>query len=152
MLILNKPDQFIVSALGEQTPEDGIQYRRSVFTIADGNRIFNTLTGEALEDATESELVRRWFYVPVWLDEYALAYTVRQKYLLTQKRPGIRINMAVIYLTTGCNAKCEYCFEDGYTPMTMTEQTARDAAQWLAASLVVWAGCAGLAGRPVRGS
>lgn len=132
MLTINKPDKFVVAALGEQTPQDGIEYRRSIFTIAEGSALFNTLTGEAVVDAPESELVRRWFYVPKWLDEYALAYMVRQRYIQTQKRPGILINNVILYLTTGCNAKCVYCFEQGYKVMTMSEQTARDAAGWLA--------------------
>lgn len=132
MLTINKPDKFVVAALGEQTPQDGIEYRRSVFTIGEGNALFNTLTGEAVADAPESELVRRWFYVPKWLDEYALAYMVRQRYIQTQKRPGILINNVILYLTTGCNAKCVYCFEQGYKVMTMSEQTARDAAEWVA--------------------
>lgn len=132
MLTINKPDRFVVAALGEQTPQDGIEYRRSVFTLADGNAMFNTLTGEAVADATESELVRRWFYVPKWMDEYALAYMVRQRYIQGQKRPGILINNVILYLTTGCNAKCTYCFEAGYKVMTMSEQTAKDAAEWVA--------------------
>lgn len=132
MLTINKPDKFIVAALGEQTPQDGIEYRRSIFTIAEGNALFNTLTGEAVVDAPESELVRRWFYVPKWFDEYALAYMVRQRYIQGQKRPGILINSVIMYLTTGCNAKCVYCFEQGYKVMTMSEQTAKDAAEWVA--------------------
>ena len=132
MRILNQPDRFVVSVLGEQTPQDGIEYRRSIFTIAEGNALFNALTGEAVADASEGELMRRWFYVPTWMDEYTLAYITRQRHIQMQKRPGIMISTVVVYLTTGCNASCEYCFEQGYKVMTMTEQTAKDAAEWVA--------------------
>lgn len=132
MKILNKENQFVSRVLGKQTREDGIQYRPSRFVVTEGDAIYNTLTGEALRGADEATQIERWFLVPDNLDETALAYSVRQKWLQNAGGPGSNVkNRYVIFMTTVCNAHCEYCYEQGVKSMTMTEQTASDVADYI---------------------
>lgn len=129
---LNKENQFVSRVLGRQTYEDGIQYRLSRFVVSEGDAMFNTLTGGAIKDADETKLIEKWFLVPESMDESALAYAVRQKWLQNAGGPGSNVkNRYVIFMTTVCNAHCEYCYENGVKFMTMTEQTANDVADYI---------------------
>lgn len=132
MKTLSKANQYVSRTLGKQTREDGIQYRLSRFVVTEGDAAYNTLTGEALADADEATLIEKWFLVPENMDENTLAYSVRQKWLQNASGPGQNIkNRYVIFMTTVCNAHCEYCYEDGVKSMTMTEQTANDVADYI---------------------
>lgn len=134
MDILNKPNAVVCRFLGQQEREDGIQYRLSRYVVAEGDAMYNTLTGEAIRGADEAEKIRKWFLVPENMDESALAYSIRQKSLQNVNGPGGNIKKRfVIFLTTVCNAHCEYCYEHGIKPMTMTEQTAADVADYILA-------------------
>ena len=55
--------------------------------------------------------------------------------LLSEKNRLLRgrKNGYIIFTTTACNARCYYCFEHGYVPVTMTEETARKAAEYIEA-------------------
>lgn len=55
--------------------------------------------------------------------------------LLNEKKRQLhgRKNAYIIFTTTACNARCYYCFEHGYTPVTMTEETARKTAEYIEA-------------------
>lgn len=132
MKTINTPNRFCVGALGRQTREDGIQYRLSRFVVVDGDAMYNALTGEALRGADEATQIERWFRVPEQMDETALAYSIRQRWLQNAGGPGSNIKSRyVLFLTTACNARCEYCYEHGVRPMTMTEQTASDVADYI---------------------
>ena len=69
------------------------------------------------------ELARRRFLVEEGCDEYAeyllVLSTLRA---LERKNPGLK--SCTIMPTTGCNARCVYCFEEGWPTKTMTPQTA----------------------------
>lgn len=132
MKILNKENQFVSRVLGKQTREDGIQYRLSRFVVTEGDAMYNTLTGEALRGADEATLIEKWFLVPESMDETALAYSIRQKWIRNAGGPGRnQKNRYVIFMTTACNAHCEYCYEQGIKPMTMSEETAADVADYI---------------------
>lgn len=132
MKTLSRANRFVSRILGKQTREDGIQYRLSRFVVTEGDAAYNTLTGEAVEGADEATLIEKWFLVPENMDESALAYSVRQKWLQNAGSPGSNIkNRYVIFMTTVCNAHCEYCYEHGVKSMTMTEQTANDVAEYI---------------------
>lgn len=131
-MTLNEPNKYVSRVLGTQTREDGINYRLSKYVVDDGDAMYNTLTGEAIRDADEEEKISKWFLVPENMDESALAYIVRQKWLKNANGPGGNIkNKYVIFTTTVCNAHCGYCYEHGLKSMTMTEQTAADVAEYI---------------------
>lgn len=131
---LNAPNEYALRVLGKQTREDGINYRLSKYVVVDGDAMYNTLTGEALKDASETEQIEKWFLVPEGMDESALAYSIRQRWLQSTTGPGQNIKARfIIFTTTSCNANCEYCYEKGMKPMTMTEQTAGDVADYIIA-------------------
>ena len=132
MKTLSKANQYVSRVIGKQTREDGIQYRLSRFVVTEGDAMFNTLTGEAIRDADEATQIARWFRVPEQMDESALAYSVRQRWLQNANGPGSNIkNRYVIFMTTICNAHCEYCYEQGIKPMTMSEETAANVADYI---------------------
>ena len=54
--------------------------------------------------------------------------SAKKKRLLRGRKNGY-----IIFTTTACNARCYYCFEHGYVPVTMTEETARKAAEYIEA-------------------
>ena len=132
MKTLSKANQYVSRVLGKQTREDGIQYRLSRFVVTEDDAMFNTLTGEAIRDADEATQIARWFRVPEQMDESALAYSVRQRWIQNANGPGSNIkNRYVIFMTTICNAHCEYCYEQGIKPMTMSEETAANVADYI---------------------
>ena len=132
MKTLSKANQYVSRVIGKQTREDGIQYRLSRFVVTEGDAMFNTLTGEAVEGADEATLIEKWFLVPESMDESALAYSVRQRWLQNANGLGSNIkNRYVIFMTTICNAHCEYCYEQGIKPMTMSEETAANVADYI---------------------
>ena len=132
MEVLKQPNKFVTQTLGLQTAEPGIQYRLSRFVIVEGDAMHNSLTGEALRGADEAAQIARWFKVPADMDEAMLAYQIRQKFLRTSKASTASTHQRyVIMLTTACNAACTYCYEQGIKIMHMTEQTARDVADYI---------------------
>lgn len=132
MKILTNPNRLAVKILGLQQEETSLKYRESKFVVTDGEAKYNALTGEAIYQADEHELIERWFMVPEDMDEYMLAHLIRSKALLMENGPGQNIkHRFIIFLTTACNANCVYCFEQGMDKMHMTEQTAVDVADYI---------------------
>ncbi len=117
-------------------------YRLTRFCVKvacdDGTLYYHTLNGmlvlfengETSEDHLV-ELVKYRFFVPVSLDErkHALEYRRILSMLIqkTQNRTAF-----TILTTTDCNARCFYCYERGTRRITMTPQTARDTAEYIA--------------------
>ena len=75
-------------------------------------------------------LVSHWFLVPLTFDEIRHCDQIRNVVRLTHP-PRMGICRYVVFTTTDCNARCYYCFEKGQRRLTMTEQTARDAAAYM---------------------
>lgn len=132
MMTIRNPNRYAMKILGSQKREDGIKYRDSRFVIADGEAIYNTLTGEALYQADDNTLIERWFMVPEEMDEAMLAYLIRQRNMEHSDGPGTSIKSKfVIFTTTLCNADCVYCYEKGVKAMTMDAKTAVDVAAYI---------------------
>ena len=107
----------------------------------EGTLLYHTLTGELLllnkEDAPETVreyLTRHWFLVPEGFDEAAFADKVSQiAGLLDRNGEGkARKKSFTILTTTDCNARCYYCYEAGVARQTMSPDTARDTADYIA--------------------
>ena len=121
--------------VGRQKRTDGERYRLMTYVVQqpidDGVLLYNTLTcslvlltpDEAADITAQQELIDRWFLVPQAHDDQKLCRQVRQMAALL-KPAAKAITGYTILTTTGCNARCFYCYEKGTKPVTMTAETA----------------------------
>ena len=102
------------------------------------NYSFITLTKEEYTKFNEkslairSELIKLMFLVPQSLNLKAIADAVDKEF----RRPHStnildRLDYAVIFTSTNCNARCPYCFEGLNAGKDMDEKTANDVADFL---------------------
>ena len=121
--------------VGIQKRAEGQSYRLMTYVVQqpidDGVLLYNTLTcslvlltpDEAADITAQQELIDRWFLVPQEHDDQKLCRQVRQ--MATLLKPAAKaITSYIILTTTGCNARCFYCYEKGTKPVTMTAETA----------------------------
>ena len=128
--------------VGRQKRADGQQYRLMTYVVQqpvdDGLLLYNTLTcslvlltpDETADITTQRELINRWFLVPQEHDDLKLCRQVRQMASLL-KPSANTIGDYTILPTTGCNARCFYCYEQGTKPVTMTAETADKVARYI---------------------
>lgn len=132
---INKANSYFMRVLGEQSPEPGVEYAEHPYIIKDGNLWYNALTNEAVQlsesEDEESELIKRWFYVPEGMDVKPLSYLIRSKINYLESGPRVTKGTFVFFLTTACNAACTYCYEKGTEVDTMSEEVAEDAAEYI---------------------
>ena len=130
--------------VGRQKQTDGERYRLMTYVVqqpvADGLLLYNMLTcslvlltpDEAADLTAQRELIDRWFLVPEDHDDRKLCRQVRQMVALL-KPAAKTISTYIILPTTGCNARCFYCFEKGSKPVTMTAETASKVVRYIVA-------------------
>ena len=130
--------------VGRQKQTDGERYRLMTYVVqqpvADGLLLYNMLTcslvlltpDEAADLTAQRELIDRWFLVPEDHDDRKLCRQVRQMAALL-KPAAKAITYYTIFPTTGCNARCFYCFEKGTKPVTMTAETASKVVRYIVA-------------------
>jgi len=134
----------IEQMIGQQKRADGQQYRLMTYVVKqpvdDGLLLYNTLTCslvlltpyEAADLTAQWELIDRWFLVPEAHDDRKLCRQVRQMAALLTPAPKV-VTTYTILPTTGCNARCFYCFEQGTKPVTMTAETASRVVRYIVA-------------------
>ena len=130
--------------VGRQKRADGQQYRLMTYVVQqpvdDGLLLYNTLTCslvlltpyEAADLTAQRELIDRWFLVPEAHDDRKLCRQVRQMAALLTPAPKV-VTTYTILPTTGCNARCFYCYEQGTRPVTMTAETASRVVRYIVA-------------------
>ena len=130
--------------VARQKRVDGEHYRLMTYVVqqpvTDGLLLYNTLTcslvlltpNEAADITAQRELIDRWFLVPQGHDDRKLCRQVRQMAALL-KPAAKAITYYTIFPTTGCNARCFYCFEKGTKPVTMTSETASKVVRYIVA-------------------
>ena len=106
----------------------------------DGVLLHNCITGQlVLLSADESELlssslfeINNEFLKTLVEDYYLVPTRYNEKQLVDQLRKLIKrlfipkgINSYTILTTTNCNARCFYCYQNGYQHTNMSEETAR---------------------------
>lgn len=131
---ITAPNEKVIAFIKTNSPEtEGL--RPALWAVPysrDGvNLMKNTFSGEIVQLSDEElaaperveELVKRRFVVPADYDE-AEKYleTVKLIRLMQPEKPGLRTY--TILPTTACNARCTYCYEEGYRVSTMTQETA----------------------------
>ena len=122
----------------------------------DGGVLYlNVVTGELVYLTTEEaacissdpvpytpamdELIRRRFLVPADTDEQKIVEQLRRALRLTNHRKDI--TGYTILPTSNCNARCFYCYESDYCHVNMSEETAAQVVDFIAAHC---------GGKPVR--
>ena len=128
--------------VGLQAKKEDTPYRLMHYVVQqeveEGVLLYNTLTcamalvtHEEAKNLTAVEgLIEHRFLVPVDHDDKKFCKIVKFGAKAMQKRPkGIR--SYTIVTTTGCNARCAYCFEQGVKPVHMTMETAEKVAQYI---------------------
>ena len=150
MIILKKGDERVAKIINKKNINTNAAYRISLFTYpySENGRylIKNTLTHEVAE-LTEAEWTafQQLKNAPADYDYIAdngLQQLVLSRYIVEMEHDDIKQYKNVVYIlktmaktnhgyssyiiwpTTSCNARCIYCFEEGFKSRTMTTQTA----------------------------
>ncbi|MBR3738371.1 MAG: radical SAM protein [Eubacterium sp.] len=151
MKSIYRPNSKIASILPKQEFEKNREYRitkyLSVTKIPEGYALLNTLSYELIfltaseykafnelkaDEDSKRYFVEHYYYVPNAMDETALAnqvFSVAELLEKTYKRK--KLSFFVVLTTTGCNARCFYCFEKGAKISNMTPKTAEDVADFI---------------------
>ena len=130
--------------VGPQKRAEGQRYRLMTYVVQqpvdDGVLLYNTLTcslvlltpDEAADMTAQPELIDRWFLVPQEHDDQKACIEIRQ--LAALLKPADQpITDYTILTTTGCNARCFYCYEKGEKSVTMTAETASKVVRYIMA-------------------
>ena len=135
-----KPDATLKKLLPPVEPRPEITYVASQFAVpfAHNGRqfVFHTLTKQCVESELPASaragegydaLIAAQFLVPEDRDECTYYSSISALMRMHGRKKGFELY--VILPTTGCNARCVYCFEENRRPVTMTpeivEQTIR---------------------------
>lgn len=143
--------KIVKQILGEQAIDDSKRYRKFFYLIESpvdsGMLLYNTLTYELLlldnqeynlfnnpdfNNSLCSYLAKQFFLVPEDFNDKKMAEQVISTRIQIQNVfTNPPLTSFVILPTTGCNARCFYCFELGAKVSNMTEQTAHDVADFI---------------------
>lgn len=144
MQIIAPAASLVNQVVGKQQRKEGQVYRLMTYVIqcpvSDGVLLYHTLTccmvlltnEEAAQLTTQQELIDNWFLVPELHDDRMLCQQIRQTAQLFIS-PQKTITGYTILTTTGCNARCFYCYEKGTKPVTMTTDTASKVVRYILA-------------------
>lgn len=151
MRIVHRAYNVFSETLMSQLAQNGMSYRNilySVVTEVDGGALlYHTLTREILflteqeyagyvsgdmEEELKAYLIKNWFLVPEEFDERTFFYVVSGSYM-DKSGNEIRgdLRTATVFTTTGCNARCPYCYESGVKPVSMSAEVSKDAAKYI---------------------
>ena len=134
------PDRTVYSLCGEQKRGENLSYRPTNFLVrtecGEGTLLFHTLTGELLllspgEERPDEALIRKRFLVPGDFDDNRYADEIYRIAAMMRRMDGAMTDYTIL-TTTDCNARCYYCYEKGIKKVSMTEETALAAAEYIA--------------------
>ena len=144
MKVIIPTTPLIEQIVGPQKRAEGQRYRLMTYVVQqpvdDGVLLYNTLTcslvlltpDEAADITAQQELIDRWFLVPQDYDDRKACIEIRQ--LAALLKPADQpITDYTILTTTGCNARCFYCFEKGMKSVSMTAETASKVVRYIMA-------------------
>lgn len=142
MNIVLPPISIIKQILQLQKRKSDTTYRLMHFVVQqevkEGLLLYNMMTccmvmitQEEAKHIVEVEgLIENWFCVPENHDDKKLCKNLNAAAKLVIPSPkGIR--KYTIVTTTGCNARCSYCFEKGIKPVSMSMETAEKVAHFI---------------------
>lgn len=146
MMTIVEPKQYIDQLWGKQRIREEQTYRLMKYVLRvdfEGKVLLhNVVTGQlALLETTEahmldrlpkayeplmSRLVLEHYLVPVEYDEHQQVMKLRTVLRRLYDQKSKALTHYVILPTTGCNARCYYCFEQGIKSVTMSETVANN--------------------------
>lgn len=152
MLTICKPIEAIGKMIEKAKIRQDADYRLSdqcvVQAVEEGILLYHTLTCELLLlDSEEAEALKRFhgrvpeqmkdyalkrILVPVDADEMKYCDQLRRIVSLSLPKEDA-ITSYTVFTTTDCNARCFYCYEKGRSRIPMSEETAKSAADYMAA-------------------
>ena len=144
MKVIIPTTPLIEQIVGPQKRAEGQRYRLMTYVVQqpvdDGVLLYNTLTcslvlltpDEAADITAQQELIDRWFLVPQNYDDRKACIEIRQLAALLKPADQL-ITDYTILTTTGCNARCFYCFEKGTKSVSMTAETASKVVHYIVA-------------------
>ena len=142
MKVIIPTTPLIERMIGPQKRTDGQHYRLMTYVVQqpidDGVLLYNTLTcslvlltpDEAADITAQQELIDRWFLVPQDHDDQKACREIRQLAAILNPATNA-IYKYIIFTTTGCNARCFYCYEKGTKHVTMTAETASKVVRYI---------------------
>lgn len=152
MITIVEPKKYISELWGRPQIKDGAVYRlmKYVLQVEVDNELLlhNVVTGQLVvleqsevqalkvipitSDPSLEQLVAGHFLVPIEYDEHQEVVNLRgilRRLDSAKKKPIIHYT---ILPTTGCNARCYYCYEQGIEFKKMSEDTAEKVVQYIA--------------------
>lgn len=138
--VVKKPSSSVMAVCGEQAYSLSNEYRLSNLTYTikheDGLLMHSCMTGELVLvkdfNLARNHLIRNWFLVPEDFDEKKQVPIIQRLLIALGKSRTNSFNSFEILTTTGCNARCFYCYEHKYEKMSMSERTAHQVARFIA--------------------
>lgn len=154
MKVIVKPDTEIFRLWNKQVPSENIKYRPIKYlrhVVDDGDYVVileNMMTIEVIAISIEeykamfedtlkytdkilyTYLISHWFLIPENMDEYSMVRIYRNSTRPTKIFDSY-INQFVVLTTTGCNARCYYCYEQNSKHISMTDKVAKDVAAYI---------------------
>lgn len=132
VLLLTPKEILEIKTFAEQ--EESSLRKPEVFPSQEENlKMADAFAGQGGMDGEElrKKLIEKHFLVPETFDEYEEACNFRRlAEILTPKTE--EITEFTVFSTTDCNARCAYCYELGRPRRPMSDETARDAAAFIA--------------------
>ena len=147
MIILEHPLDRILQVIGRQSRKEDTKYRLLKYCLVndegeDGKTVFNGLTKAAvqltneefdnIEDLDYDFLYHSYILVPEDTDDSELAGKYKSFEKANQEMFSRHPTNFTILPTTGCNARCFYCYELGCKTKTMTIETASKVVKYIA--------------------
>lgn len=144
MKTIVEPKQHIDKLWGKQRVKEDASYRLMKYVLRVDHEgkvlLHNVVTGQLVVlDQEEAEtvdqlpqsyspmmeqLVVEHYLVPEDYDEHRQVIYLRSILRKLRRQGSVPIWQYTIYVTTACNARCYYCFEQGIETVTMSKETA----------------------------
>lgn len=144
MNVIKQPSNYVLNKIGESTTDSSINYRLMKFCVmndVEGGKIWSNqitrsvvyIPNEQFSKIYDHEdidylifLRRNYFLVPEDFDEYKLVedFRAKNRRVFDEDTWLKDITGYTILTTTGCNARCAYCYEKGTRQYPMTLETA----------------------------
>jgi radical SAM protein with 4Fe4S-binding SPASM domain len=137
-----KPDAALTRLILPQKAQPGILYVPSQFTLPFSHNerqfVFHTFTKQLIEGTLPrsahvgegfDDLIESMFLVPEDKDECAYYESIAKMMRHFMQPKGV-IGYTILP-TLGCNARCVYCYEEGYKQVTMTPEIAEQTLRFI---------------------
>lgn len=141
MRVIIKPSDSVKNYIGEQEYMGNMEYVLSPYIISLENNtlLYNVMTCELIElegeENEEQYLVEHWFKFSKDIEPYTFAKAFKTIYKEMNKAKKIgSIQRFTIMTTMDCNARCNYCYEQGRNRIYMTPETAKETGNFIASN------------------